>query len=126
MDEESNSANSETVSATELDMTPSPPTPEGSQLTLTATAAAGSDDNNLSWYGLDPSAPEQAGGYRIHRWNRDTAAYERVAEVTSVVQEFIDAGAQRGTTAFYRVTALATDGTETLPAGDYVITTPVQ
>ncbi|MGW0950022.1 hypothetical protein ACWD4O_46930 [Streptomyces sp. NPDC002623] len=43
-----------------------------------------------------------------------------------LLPEFIDAGARRGTTAFYRVTALATDGTETLPAGDYVITAPVQ
>ncbi|MGW2052089.1 hypothetical protein ACWCPF_44315 [Streptomyces sp. NPDC001858] len=89
------------------------------------TAAPGSNDNNLSWYGLGPSAPEQAGGYRINHWNRDTSAYETVAEVTSGVSEFIDTGAQRGTTAFYRVTALATDCTETIPAGDYVITAPM-
>ncbi|MER6958098.1 hypothetical protein [Streptomyces sp. NPDC000618] len=96
-DEESNSASSETVSATELDMTPSVPTPEGSPLTLTVPAAAGSDDNHLSWYGLDPSAPEQAGGYRIHRWNQDTSAYETVAEVIGGIQEFIDRDARRGT-----------------------------
>jgi fibronectin type 3 domain-containing protein len=125
-DEESNAAHSETIPATELDMTPSVPTPEGSPLTLTVTATAGTTDNHLSWYGLDPTAPEQAGGYRIYRWNRDTSAYEKVAEVPRGVEEFSDTGTPRGTTTFYHVTALATDGTETLPAGDYVITTPMQ
>ncbi|MFE9629233.1 fibronectin type III domain-containing protein [Streptomyces sp. NPDC006527] len=126
LDDGWNSSTGDPVFATELDMTPSVPTPEGSPLTLTATAAAGTEDTRLDWYGLDASAPEQAGGYRVYRWNPDTSAYERIAELSSGALEFTDTDGPRGTTSFYWVTAVAADGTETLPAGDYAVTRPVQ
>ncbi|WP_079076135.1 PA14 domain-containing protein [Streptomyces resistomycificus] len=112
------------VVATELDMTPSTPTPEGSPLSLEATGAEGDEGNLLEWRGLDESAPEQAGGYRVYRWNPATSAYEKVADADSGAFQYFDTGAARGTTSYYWVTAVAADGTESLPAGDSAVTVP--
>ncbi|MFF5185369.1 fibronectin type III domain-containing protein [Streptomyces sp. NPDC000345] len=114
----------QTVVATELDMTPGVATPEGSPLTLTAEAAEGDEGNRLTWQGLADSAPEQAGGYRVHRWNPQTSAYETIAELPSGAPEYFDTGVPRGTTSFYWVTAVAEDGSESLPAGDWTVTAP--
>ncbi|WP_416984385.1 fibronectin type III domain-containing protein [Streptomyces sp. T028] len=112
------------VIATELDMTPSVATPEGSPLTLTAEAAEGDEGNRLTWHGLADSAPEQAGGYRVHRWNPQTSTYETIAELPSGALEYFDTGVPRGTTSFYWVTAVAEDGSESLPADDWAVTAP--
>ncbi|MFI1707963.1 PA14 domain-containing protein [Streptomyces griseoruber] len=112
------------VTATELDMTPTVATPEGSPLTLTAEAAEGDEGNRLTWHGLDASDPDQAGGYRVHRWNPQTSAYELIAELPSGAAEYVDTGAPRGTASFYRVTAVSADGTESVPAADWTVTAP--
>ncbi|WP_328439491.1 PA14 domain-containing protein [Streptomyces sp. NBC_00444] len=112
------------VVETELDVTPSVATPEGSPLELEAVAPEGDGGNSLTWTGLGASAPEAAGGYRVHRWNPATSAYEKIADLGNSDTSFIDTGAKRGTTSFYWVTAVAADGTETTPAGAYAITTP--
>ncbi|MEU6528375.1 PA14 domain-containing protein [Streptomyces sp. NPDC046928] len=114
------------VVATELDTTPSVETPEGSPLTLEAAGAEGDEGNRLSWYGLGEDAPEQAAGYRIYRWNPGTSAYERIDDAAPGTTEYFDTGAARGTTSYYWVTAVAADGTESLPTGDYAITAPTQ
>ncbi|WP_367321782.1 PA14 domain-containing protein [Streptomyces sp. HUAS ZL42] len=112
------------VIATELDTPPSVATPEGSPLTLNATGAEGDEGNLLEWYGLGEGAPEQAGGYRIYRWNPDTSAYEKIADAAPGAFQYFDTGARRGTTSYYWVTAVAEDGTESLPAGDWAVTAP--
>ncbi|MGV9558842.1 fibronectin type III domain-containing protein [Streptomyces sp. NPDC003522] len=126
VDEVHNTGDSARVVATALDMIPSVPTPGGSPLMLAVTGAQHTQGNHLGWEGIDTTAPEQAGGYRIYRWNPAASAYEKIGEVAGGVQEFDDIDAQRGTTTFYRVTALAADGTETLPADDYIVSPPLQ
>ncbi|MFG2130841.1 fibronectin type III domain-containing protein [Streptomyces sp. NPDC048751] len=113
-----------TVTATELDTTPSVRTPEGSPLHLSVLEAEGDEGNHLSWSGLAEDAPEQAGGYRVYRWNPATATYEKIAERGSGAFEYYDTGAKRGTTSYYWVTAVAGDGTESLPADGWAATAP--
>ncbi|UIX32233.1 fibronectin type III domain-containing protein [Streptomyces sp. GQFP] len=110
------------VLATEFDMRPSVATPEGSPLELTATGAQGDEGNHLGWSWS--SDAQETTGYRVHRWNPATGAYEKVADLGSDVTEYYDTGAPRGTTSFYWVTALAADGTESVPAGGWTVTTP--
>ncbi|MGP2435996.1 fibronectin type III domain-containing protein [Streptomyces sp. JW3] len=112
------------VTATELDTTPATATPDGSPLTLTATGAEGDEGNLLEWYGLGESAPEQAGGYRVYRWNPAASAYEKIADLGAGAVRYFDTGARRGTTSYYWVTAVAADGTESVPAGDWAVTAP--
>ncbi|GAA2445306.1 fibronectin type III domain-containing protein [Streptomyces glaucus] len=112
------------VTATELDTTPGVATPEGSPLTLEATGAEGAEGNRLTWYGLGEDDPRAAGGYRVHRWNPATGAYERIAAPGSGTAEYVDTGARPGTTSYYWVTAVAADGTESPPAGDWAVTAP--
>ncbi|MFF7161154.1 PA14 domain-containing protein [Streptomyces sp. NPDC008086] len=112
------------VVATELDTTPAVATPDGSLLTLEATPAEGAEGNRLTWSGLGEDAPEAAGGYRLYRWNPDSSAYEKIADTGAGGFEYFDTGAERGTTSYYWVTAVATDGTESLPAADWAVTAP--
>ncbi|MFE9765256.1 fibronectin type III domain-containing protein [Streptomyces sp. NPDC005808] len=117
----------EAVAATELDMTPSVQTPEGSPLSLSASGAEGDEGNLLQWYGLggeDNPAPEAAAGYRVYRWNPAIGAYEKIADLGVGAFMYFDTGAKRGTTSYYWVTGVAADGTETLPAGDWTVTEP--
>ncbi|MEV0172755.1 PA14 domain-containing protein [Streptomyces sp. NPDC050803] len=107
------------VVATELDMTPSVATPEGSPVSLEVTAAEGDEGNELKWYG-----PADATGYRVYRWNADSGAYEKIADVGADVTLYRDTGVPRGTTSHYWVTAVMADGTESVPAGDSAVTTP--
>ncbi|MFF4571469.1 fibronectin type III domain-containing protein [Streptomyces sp. NPDC001410] len=105
----------EAVSVTELDMTPSEPTPEGSPVRLSATAAEAGVA--LSW-----NAVADATGYQVYRWNPDTKAYEKLAATTDT--SYQDTGAAGGTTHFYRVTALQPDGTESAPGADWASLAP--
>ncbi|MEU0070733.1 PA14 domain-containing protein [Streptomyces sp. NPDC006332] len=129
VDDEGNSAikwngPTEAVTATELDTTPSVPTPEGSPLHLTATGAEGDEGNHLTWSGLGSDAPQAAGGYRVYRWNPATSSYARIADLGAGASEYVDTGARHGTTSYYWVTAIAADGTESAPAGDWAVTAP--
>ncbi|GHD60624.1 hypothetical protein GCM10010317_053240 [Streptomyces mirabilis] len=119
----------EAVAATELDTTPSVPTPEGSPLHLEATPAEGDEGNRLTWSGLgagEEESAEPAQGFRIYRWNPATAAYEKIHETSAGAFEYFDTGAKRGTTSYYWVTGVRADGTETLPAGDWAVTEPAR
>ncbi|MFF2519158.1 fibronectin type III domain-containing protein [Streptomyces sp. NPDC058086] len=119
----------EAVAATELDTTPSVPTPEGSPLRLEATGAEGDEGNRLTWSGLgagDEESAEPAQGFRLYRWNPATAAYEKIHETSAGAFEYFDTGAKRGTTSYYWVTGVKADGTETLPAGDWTVTAPAK
>ncbi|MGW9594633.1 PA14 domain-containing protein [Streptomyces chartreusis] len=115
------------VAVTELDMTPSVPTPEGSPLNLTVSPAEGDEGNQLSWTGLGAGeeSPDPAKGFRIYRWNPATSAYEKIADLGAGAFEYFDTGAKRGTTSYYWVTGVLADGTESVPAGDWTVTAPV-
>ncbi|MGF0171256.1 PA14 domain-containing protein [Streptomyces sp. Marseille-Q5077] len=117
----------EAVRATELDMTPSVPTPDGSPLHLTASGAEGDEGNQLVWSGLGAGEEESAApaqSFRVHRWNPASATYEKIAELPAGAFSYFDKGARRGTTSFYWVTGVQADGTESVPAGDWTVTAP--
>ncbi|WP_327430336.1 PA14 domain-containing protein [Streptomyces sp. NBC_01236] len=97
------------VVATELDMTPSVATPEGSPVELTATA----DEGHVA---LDWEPVADATGYQVYRWNPGTKAYEKLAAVPETA--YTDTTATQGTTHYYWVTALYADGTESAPGAD--------
>ncbi|MFD0225849.1 PA14 domain-containing protein [Streptomyces hirsutus] len=103
------------VTATELDMTPSVATPEGSPVRL--TAASGEAGVELSW-----SPVTDATGYQVYRWNPHAKAYEKLAATAGSSYE--DTGAAKGTTHFYWVTARYADGTESAPDADWVVLAP--
>ncbi|MFE9608634.1 fibronectin type III domain-containing protein [Streptomyces sp. NPDC006012] len=99
----------EVATATELDMTPTVATPEGSPVRLTAESAGGAVA--LSW-----STVADATGYHVYRWNPDTKAYEKLAATAETSYKDIDAA--KGTSHFYWVTAQYADGTESAPGAD--------
>ncbi|MFJ4711412.1 PA14 domain-containing protein [Streptomyces sp. NPDC088785] len=105
-----------TVYATERDTRPAEATAPGSPVTgLDATANAG--DVALNWDALDGAT-----GYRVYRWDRTTGAYERLAEGPMGLADaegfrhYRDDRAPAGTAAYYRVSAVYADGTESAPA----------
>ncbi|MFF3380770.1 fibronectin type III domain-containing protein [Streptomyces sp. NPDC002680] len=112
------------VIATELDSTPSVPTPEGSPLYVTVSGAEDDEGNEVRWSGLDANSPEAAGGYHVYRWNPAASTYEKIAALANTASVYVDTGARRGTTSYYWVTAVAADGTESVPAGDWTVTAP--
>ncbi|MET9786790.1 fibronectin type III domain-containing protein [Streptomyces canus] len=127
VDDEFNSANEwsdeqvHAVVATELDMTPSVPTPEGSPLHLSVLGARGDEGNSLSWSGLGEDAVK---GFRVYRWTPATSSYERIADLGGGVSQYFDTSARRGTTSYYWVTGVLADGAETLPADGWAVTAP--
>ncbi|MFJ8535621.1 PA14 domain-containing protein [Streptomyces sp. NPDC093591] len=133
VDDEGNSANKwsddpiQAVRVTELDMTPSVATPEGSPLRLTATGAEGDEGNRLEWSGLgagEEESTDPAESFRVYRWNPASSAYEKIAELPAGAFTYSDTGARRGTTSYYWVTGVQADGTESVPAGDWTVTAP--
>ncbi|MGN9755921.1 PA14 domain-containing protein [Streptomyces sp. SD31] len=133
VDDEGNSAikwsddSVEAVRVTELDMTPSVATPEGSPLRLTVTGAEGDEGNRLEWSGLGAGEEESADpaeSFRVYRWNPASSAYEKIAELPAGAFTYSDTGARRGTTSYYWVTGVQADGTESVPAGDWTVTAP--
>ncbi|MCX5559329.1 PA14 domain-containing protein [Streptomyces sp. NBC_00038] len=112
------------VVATELDVTPSVATPEGSPLELDADGTVGDDGINLDWEWS--SASQETTGYRVYRWSPATETYEKIADLAGDDTAYYDTGARRGTTSFYWVTTLAADGTESIPAGDWAATAPAE
>ncbi|MFI8180479.1 PA14 domain-containing protein [Actinacidiphila glaucinigra] len=105
------------VEFTELDLTPSVGTPEGSPVDLTAHDV--SDGVRLGWNDV-----ADAVGYRVYRWDRDTGRYESLTSEPVTATAWTDTTAARGTTHFYWVRAVYADGTESLPGGGYAIRTP--
>ncbi|MHB9860115.1 fibronectin type III domain-containing protein [Streptomyces sp. YIM S03343] len=103
------------VVATELDLTPSVPTPAGSPVRPTAASAGAGVE--LTW-----PAVTDAIGYQVYRWNPGTQAYEKLAATTAT--SYQDTGAAKGTTHYYWVTAQYADGTESVPGGGWVTLAP--
>ncbi|MGW0928375.1 PA14 domain-containing protein [Streptomyces sp. NPDC002644] len=101
----------------ELDLRPSEETPEfGSPVDVSVIEDGG--EMSLNWYG-----GEDATGYRVYRW--DGTAYVMVHTVDHGGRvSWTDPSAPRGTTSFYRVTAVLADGTESAPAGAAVALLP--
>jgi fibronectin type 3 domain-containing protein len=104
------------VTVTELDMTPSVATPEGSPVQLETNA--GQENVGLTW---NPVA--DAIGYQVYRWNPGSEAYEELAATTTATS-YVDTSATKGTTHFYWVTARYADGTESAAGGDWAIMAP--
>ncbi|WP_330289799.1 fibronectin type III domain-containing protein [Streptomyces sp. NBC_00576] len=113
-----------TVVATELNTTPSVATPPGSPLHVTAVPAEGNRANQIFWSGLDANSPQAASGYRVYRWNAAASAYERIAALGKTATVYVDTASKPGTTSYYWVKAVAADGTESLPAGDWAVNAP--
>ncbi|WP_448320834.1 hypothetical protein [Streptomyces sp. CO7] len=101
----------------ELDLRPAQETPEsGSPVDVTVTDDGG--EMFLHW-----SSDEDATGYRVHRG--DGTSYVLVHTVDHGDRvTWTDPSAPRGTTSFYRVTALLAEGTESAPAGAAVALLP--
>jgi fibronectin type 3 domain-containing protein len=94
-------------------------TPEGSPVTLTATAADSDTAVDLSWNSVTGAL-----GYHVYLLNPDTKAYEKLAAVPITGVSYTDTTAATGTTHFYRVTAIHADGSESAPGDDWVILSP--
>ncbi|WP_394433176.1 hypothetical protein [Streptomyces sp. SGAir0957] len=105
-----------TVYAAEQDTRPAEATAPGSPLTR-LFAAENAGDTVLNWDMLDGAT-----GYRVYRWDRAAGAYERIAEgpmqnpYAEEFRHFRDEDAPSGTAAYYRVSAVFADGTESAPA----------
>ncbi|WP_327176886.1 PA14 domain-containing protein [Streptomyces sp. NBC_01335] len=108
------------VIVTERDLTPTVATPEGSPVSVTAEAGTNGGA------ALDWSPVTGATGYTVERWNPATEAYEPIAAATSPYPytSVTDKSAARGTTHFYRVTALYADGTASVPGTAHVVLAP--
>ncbi|MFD3452376.1 PA14 domain-containing protein [Streptomyces sp. NPDC058691] len=105
------------VEFTELDLTPSVETPEGSPVQPAAEDVA--DGVRLSW-----NEVADAVGYRVYRWDRFAGRYESLTPDPVTGTAWKDTTAPRGTTHYYRVTAVDADGTESAPGGAYAILAP--
>ncbi|MFB9387788.1 PA14 domain-containing protein [Streptomyces coeruleoprunus] len=112
--------NAQAVPVALLDLTPTVETPPGAPLQLTSLKAAAQGPGvDLSWTAVD-----DASGYLVYRWNRDTAQYERLTAAPVTATTWTDATAATGTTHYYWVTAVLPDGSETSPAAGHVILPP--
>ncbi|WP_338697609.1 PA14 domain-containing protein [Streptomyces sp. Q6] len=125
VDGSNNYSEAVTVHATEQDTRPAEATAPGSPVTgLDAVANAG--DAALNWTAVDGAT-----AYRVYRWDRAAGAYTRIAEGALVnsgndaFRHYRDEDAPAGTAVYYRVTAVAADGTESAPALAAVVIPPV-
>ncbi|MGX1672470.1 PA14 domain-containing protein [Streptomyces sp. NPDC055400] len=105
-----------TVHATEQDTRPTEATAPGSPI-AGLEAGENTGDAALNWDTLDGAT-----SYRVYRWNRTTSTYERIADgalenpYSQQFRHYRDENAPAGTAAYYRVTAVYADGTESAPA----------
>ncbi|MFF3562121.1 PA14 domain-containing protein [Streptomyces sp. NPDC002574] len=105
------------VEFTELDLTPSVATPEGSPVELTA-------EDVVSGVRLGWNEVAGAAGYRVYRWDRAAGRYESLTPDPVTGTAWTDTTAPRGTTHYYWVTAVDADGTESAPGGASAILAP--
>ncbi|WP_406266367.1 PA14 domain-containing protein [Actinacidiphila glaucinigra] len=112
------------VDVRELDLTPTVETPRDSPVRVTATWAETGDGVNLRWRWT--SAVEGVTGYHVDRWNPGAARYERLTTeaLAAEANTWTDTTAARGTTHFYRVSAVLQDGAESAPGGAYAVLAP--
>ncbi|MFJ4849099.1 MULTISPECIES: PA14 domain-containing protein [unclassified Streptomyces] len=105
------------VEFTELDLTPSVGTPEGSPVQLTAEDVT--DGVRLGW-----NEATGATGYLVYRWDPVDGRYESLTPDPVTGTTWKDTTAPRGTTHYYWVTAVDADGTESAPGGAYAVLAP--
>ncbi|WP_428936378.1 PA14 domain-containing protein [Streptomyces sp. ACT015] len=101
------------LDVTELDLRPD----DGASPAVGGNPIAGLSggiDGVLRWWTSgDARSYGTVTGYAVHRWNRTTRVFDRVDVLTVHEQAYRDSALPRGTTTYYRVTAILADGTET-------------
>jgi fibronectin type 3 domain-containing protein len=112
------------TTVTEYDLRPTVETPADWLVSVSAKAAEGAAAVDLTW-DLDSSYHgTDITGYRVHRWNPATAAYEPLTAEPVIGMSYTDTTAAAGTTHFYWVTALHADGTESAPGDAWAALAP--
>ncbi|MET7692780.1 PA14 domain-containing protein [Streptomyces sp. NPDC005483] len=112
------------TTVTEYDLRPTVQTPVDWLVDADAEPAASGTGVDLTWrlstsyYGTDIT------GYRIHRWNPATAAYEPLTAEPVTGLSYTDTTAAAGTTHFYWVSAVHADGRESAPDDAWVALAP--
>ncbi|MFG2557610.1 hypothetical protein [Streptomyces sp. NPDC048496] len=76
-----------------------------------------------------PSAPPavdvEAVGHHVYRWNPGTQQYEKLTTDPVTTTSYEDTTAATGTTHYYWVTSVHTDGSESAPGAAWAILPPV-
>ncbi|MEU9172011.1 PA14 domain-containing protein [Streptomyces sp. NPDC048420] len=112
------------TTVTELDLRPTVETPSDWLVDADAEAAADGTRVELSWRLSTSYHGTDITGYRVHRWNPATAAYEPLTAEPVTGLSYTDTTAAAGTTHFYWVTAVHADGTESAPDDAWVALAP--
>ncbi|MES5819465.1 Ig-like domain repeat protein [Streptomyces sp. RG80] len=110
------------TTVTELDLRPSVQTPQ--DWLVDVSAQAGADGVDLTWKLSSGYHGSDITGYRVHRWNPATAAYEPLTADPVTGTSYTDTTAATGATHFYWVTAVRADGTESEPGDAWVALAP--
>ncbi|AXG79423.1 fibronectin type III domain-containing protein [Streptomyces paludis] len=108
------------VAVNKLDLRPSTEEP-GDSPVRSFTAYESNGEVELDWWSDDSAV-----GYLVRRWDRATGSYRTLTAKPLTRSEYTDRTAAPGTTHFYRVSAVYADGTESVPAEDWVIVPPVK
>ncbi|WP_329400453.1 PA14 domain-containing protein [Streptomyces lydicus] len=108
-----------TAEVTEVDLRPdADATPAATGAPLTSLGAHSYGDHGWVGWILSPEADgsgRKATGFHVYRWNPDTRVFDKLT-ATPVPREdsgYWDTAMPQGTTSFYRVTVVLSDGTET-------------
>ncbi|MEU2289049.1 PA14 domain-containing protein [Streptomyces sp. NPDC013178] len=102
------------VTATELDVRPSVPAPEGSPVSVTSGWSL-YKWMPVSWKCAPGADCSQVTGYHVDRWDPALGAYVRLTQAPLTTDHYEDPGVKLGDTYFYRVTAVMADGSESVP-----------
>ncbi|WP_405725117.1 PA14 domain-containing protein [Streptomyces sp. NBC_01537] len=118
------------VAVTELDLGSGPYSVPRSGTGAVALSLSAADSGGvfLDWYCSNQSVCDQITGYNVYRYDRATGAYVKLNDeiLATAPSSYTDTTAADGTTHFYRVAAVFDDGTESLPAQEYVILPPAE
>ncbi|MDO0935026.1 PA14 domain-containing protein [Streptomyces sp. DG2A-72] len=112
------------TTVTEYDLRPTVETPADWLVSVNAEAAGGGTGVDLTWDLSSSYYGDDITGYRVHRWNPATAAYEPLTADPVTGMSYTDTTAAAGTTHFYWVTALHADGTESKPGDAWIALAP--
>jgi fibronectin type 3 domain-containing protein len=118
------------VAVTELDLGSGPYSVPRSGTGAVALSLSAADSGGvfLDWYCSNQSVCDRITGYNVYRYDRATSAYVKLNDeiLATAPSSYTDTTAADGTTHFYRVAAVFDDGTESLPAQEYVILPPAE
>ncbi|MBT2396029.1 PA14 domain-containing protein [Streptomyces sp. ISL-100] len=109
-----NTSPATSVTATELDLSPTVATPPGSPLRVNYWTL----ENGIGVYWTCSTGPcEGISGYSVHRWDRASETFVSLTDgrLARDVSSWDDRTAPAGTTHFYRVTVHYADGTDGIP-----------